>query len=95
MADMTGDDLAHILRFLYGDGRGLGLPEAARDLGTKVERLREMLANKRPIPKPWQEYLVLRCHARSLLDGWRQSYSELCRNLSKPTWSRIVGLVHF
>ncbi len=91
---MTGDDLAHLLRFLYGDARGLGLAAAAADMGTRVDRLREMLADKRPIPEPWQDYLVLRTYARSTLDAWTSDYSQLARDISAPTWARIVGLKH-
>lgn len=91
---MTGDDLAHILRFLYGDARGLGLAAAAADLGTRVDRLREMVADKRPVPDAWQDYLVLRTYARSTLEAWRELYGQLARDISAPTWARIVGLKH-
>jgi len=89
---MTPDDLAHILRFLYGDKRGLGAGEAARDLAGRQDHLREMLAGKRPIPEAWQDYLIVRTHMRGTLDGWREAYKELVQAISAPTWARVAGL---
>lgn len=89
---MTPDDLATILRFLYGDRNGLGLAQAAHDIGTKEERLREMLAGKRTIPAPFENYWVFRTALRGKLWGWEDQYAELLPRLSERASRAIDAL---
>ena len=79
---MHGDDLAHYLRFLYGDGQGLGLAQAARDIGTKPERLREILADKRDVPAPWALYLRRRVGLLLALAGRHNEADRFIADLS-------------
>jgi len=90
---MNGDDLAHYLRFLYGDGQGLGLAQAARDIGTKPERLREILAEKRDVPAPWALYLRRRVCLLRDLTGRADDVNRLITDLSSVEQEDIRALI--
>lgn len=90
---MHGDDLAHYLRFLYGDQHGLGLAQAARDIGTKPERLREMLAHARDVPDPWATYLRRRVVALMDLTGRAAAADHLVADLTPDEQQEIGALI--
>lgn len=68
---MSGDDLAALLRWLYGDAAGGSfLGPASRDLRINERNLRAMLAGRMAVPETVGRVLCILAAAHSALLGW-------------------------
>lgn len=89
---MTGDDLAKLLRWLYGDANGeRWLAPAATGLRINPRRLRAMMGGKEAIPEALARAVPVLVAAHCRLNGWQEAACALdSLGLSNFTLDRII-----